>query len=360
MSSVYFDPGLGGDGSTVSDDADPTTGLASGGHRSRFVPALSNLVSVSRAAVNAANAAAASLQAATYAGSSTSALVVGPGSKTITTQAGKGWFVGQWLQLVAAGGAWLVGQVVSYNGTTLVLDASWFGGSGTVAHWTILPGSPWNVNSAQVTAKLAELTAWQTAAQLDWPFHRLSRNQFGNLSGEDLAGWQTYRTKVKVSVKRDIVSGIAWADRDDEARTILTAMGMSQAVHFMPHVRVLRMTWQKEAGADNVVLPFQIMPARSVLTVASYARLINGALANGPNAMYLAGITREWGLCGRHCEPSTAGDYMHVHPFCQTDTGEVELILPAAVAGRFPLDRANPRWGWFDHRSALTNFDISI
>ena len=46
MSSVYFNPSVGGDGSTVTDDNNPTTGLGDGGHRTRFVPALSQVVAV--------------------------------------------------------------------------------------------------------------------------------------------------------------------------------------------------------------------------------------------------------------------------------------------------------------------------
>ncbi|MDR2451004.1 MAG: hypothetical protein LBE85_04365, partial [Candidatus Accumulibacter sp.] len=46
MSSVFFDPEVGGDGSTVSDDADPATGLRNYGWTTRFVPALSQLVAV--------------------------------------------------------------------------------------------------------------------------------------------------------------------------------------------------------------------------------------------------------------------------------------------------------------------------
>ena len=40
MASVTFPPEVGGSGLTVTDDANPTTGLANGGHRARFVPAL--------------------------------------------------------------------------------------------------------------------------------------------------------------------------------------------------------------------------------------------------------------------------------------------------------------------------------
>ncbi|WP_306603943.1 hypothetical protein [Azonexus sp.] len=46
MSEVFFDPAVGGDGSTVSDDGNPATGLANSGHRTRFVPALAQIVAV--------------------------------------------------------------------------------------------------------------------------------------------------------------------------------------------------------------------------------------------------------------------------------------------------------------------------
>ena len=57
MASVYFDPSVGGDGSTVTDDNNATTGLGAGGHRTRFVPALSQTVAVSAYTVAAANTA---------------------------------------------------------------------------------------------------------------------------------------------------------------------------------------------------------------------------------------------------------------------------------------------------------------
>ncbi len=60
MSSVYFDPAVGGDGSTVSDDSNPSTGLANGGHRTRFVPAMANIVGVGTFALNKATAASSS------------------------------------------------------------------------------------------------------------------------------------------------------------------------------------------------------------------------------------------------------------------------------------------------------------
>ena len=52
MESATFPPEVGGSGLTVTDDANPTTGLANGGHRKRFVPALSQVVAVASNTVN--------------------------------------------------------------------------------------------------------------------------------------------------------------------------------------------------------------------------------------------------------------------------------------------------------------------
>ena len=60
MESVEFLTSVGGDGSIVTDDANPTTGLANGGHRLRFVPALSQVVAVAGNTVTKATEAAAS------------------------------------------------------------------------------------------------------------------------------------------------------------------------------------------------------------------------------------------------------------------------------------------------------------
>ena len=54
MASVNFPPDVGGSGLTVTDDANPTTGLANGGHRARFVPALAQVVAVAQHVVDTA------------------------------------------------------------------------------------------------------------------------------------------------------------------------------------------------------------------------------------------------------------------------------------------------------------------
>lgn len=75
MASVTFSSAIGGDGSTVTDDSSPTTGLGGGGHRTRFVPCLTQMVNVTNYAAGRATAAAssASAAAASASGAATSA-----------------------------------------------------------------------------------------------------------------------------------------------------------------------------------------------------------------------------------------------------------------------------------------------
>lgn len=53
--SVTFPVALGGDGSTVTDDANPDTGLANDGHLRRLIPAFSQTIKIAGKAVEAAS-----------------------------------------------------------------------------------------------------------------------------------------------------------------------------------------------------------------------------------------------------------------------------------------------------------------
>lgn len=154
MSSVYFDPAVGGDGSTVSDDSNGSTGLGSGGHRARFVPALGQFVTIAQtvltqatAAAETANAAAATTLAApgTSATSATS-LEIGLGSKTLTIEVGKSLVVGMSLKIAstASPGNWMAGDVTSYiSGTgALEVNSVLISGSGTLDAWTVSVTAP--------------------------------------------------------------------------------------------------------------------------------------------------------------------------------------------------------------------------
>lgn len=149
MASVTFAPAVGGDGSTVSDDSNPTTGLANDGHKTRFVPALAQVVAVASNVLSNANAAAASAASALNApgtnATSTTSNTLGTGSKSFTIQTGKTFAVGQ--PLIAVDSAnpttkYLLGQITAFNSGTgaLTILVTDFAGTGTVSSWIIALG----------------------------------------------------------------------------------------------------------------------------------------------------------------------------------------------------------------------------
>lgn len=54
MSSVTFPVDLGGNGLTYTDDADPSTGMANGGHETRFIPCVAQAVAMAESAADSA------------------------------------------------------------------------------------------------------------------------------------------------------------------------------------------------------------------------------------------------------------------------------------------------------------------
>jgi hypothetical protein len=73
MSSVTFSTGVGGDGSTVTDDNNATTGLREGGWKTRFVPCFTQQVAVANYIVTKAGEASTSATAASSSATSAAA-----------------------------------------------------------------------------------------------------------------------------------------------------------------------------------------------------------------------------------------------------------------------------------------------
>jgi hypothetical protein len=86
-----------------------------------------------------ASAQAAAAMAASFAGTSTSSVAVGLGEKTFVTQSGEQYTAGIFVTVVSSGSPsnFMFGQVVSYTGSSLVVNVQSTGGSGTYASWNI-------------------------------------------------------------------------------------------------------------------------------------------------------------------------------------------------------------------------------
>ena len=135
--SVTFSTAIGGDGSTVTDDNNATTGLRDGGWRTRFVPCFTNQVAIANYVVNTATSV---LGGATTNSTSTTSLAIGTGSKSLTlVESGKAYIVGQYVIIASTASPtnYMVGQVTSFSGTSLVVNVTVINGSGTIAAWSI-------------------------------------------------------------------------------------------------------------------------------------------------------------------------------------------------------------------------------
>lgn len=83
--------------------------------------------------------AAASAYQLSVTGTSTTSVLIGTGSKSLTTQTGLGFVVGMTLRIANSSANFMTGDVTSYNSGTgaLVVNVTAVAGSGTLASWTI-------------------------------------------------------------------------------------------------------------------------------------------------------------------------------------------------------------------------------
>ncbi|MEW9586618.1 hypothetical protein [Paraburkholderia sp. DGU8] len=155
---VTFPTNVGGDGSTVTDDSNPTTGLANGGFRTRLLPMFTNIINIanwvlgcaSSASISASNAAASAATAVNAPGTSatsTTSLTIGTGAQTLTVQSGKSLVVGMFVTVAntASPANVMYGAITAYNSATgaLTVNVAEALGAGTFAAWTVaLSGAP--------------------------------------------------------------------------------------------------------------------------------------------------------------------------------------------------------------------------
>lgn len=132
--------------------------------------------SASSAAASANAAAVAAAQSSAMTGTSTTSLAVGTGSKSLTTQAGKAFLVGQFVIVASSASPanYMHGQVTAYNSGTGAMTVSVvaIGGSGTLAAWSITPSNApsksfaiVNTSSSTYTASTGEWVMCQGALQ---------------------------------------------------------------------------------------------------------------------------------------------------------------------------------------------------
>lgn len=152
MASVTFPVAVGGDGSTYTDDANASTGLANGGHRTRLVPMLAQVVAMAQnaaaSATSANTSAASALAASGLSATSSTSITFSTGAKSLTIQTGKQFVVGQWVYLTDnadPANRWLHGTISAFTQATgaMTVQVVRFMGTGSASAWAVLPASPY-------------------------------------------------------------------------------------------------------------------------------------------------------------------------------------------------------------------------
>jgi hypothetical protein len=167
MSSVTFSTTVGGDGSTVTDDDDATTGLRNGGWRTRFVPALAqevavaaNAVASATAALSSKNAAAASASTATTQASNASTSATNASNSATAAAASYDSFDDRYLGVKTSDPS------VDNDGNALLVGALYWNSATSV--FKVWSGSAWitNLTSNQFGTNVATFLQTPSSANL--------------------------------------------------------------------------------------------------------------------------------------------------------------------------------------------------
>lgn len=101
-----------------------------------YSAAMESTLNTMKTAVDDINANASQYNVATTT-TSASSVLIGTGAKTFTVASGLGFVVGMTLRIANTSANFMTGEVTSYSSTTLVVNVTSVGGSGTLASWTI-------------------------------------------------------------------------------------------------------------------------------------------------------------------------------------------------------------------------------
>lgn len=256
-------------------------GMAAGGHRVNFTPSLQDAARIASAIALAASAAdtsatAASSSAASAAnsvaaltGTSTTSISIGTGSKTFTTQANKLFTVGSFVLIESDANPtinYMEGQVTAYSGTSLTINATVVGGSGSHSDWTILGrvGAPGVQGSTGLTGAMG------TTPALQWAFgNGTSDSDPGN--GTFLINNATYSAATFLyfdNLDTNGASATTWLDALDDSTTT-----SNRGTLFVQEIGTTHYAAFTVTGAVVDGTGYRKVPVAHVMS--------NGALTNG-------------------------------------------------------------------------------
>jgi hypothetical protein len=159
-----------------------------------YSSAVENSLTDTKKAIDDINANASQYNVATSTTSSSSVLI-GTGAKTFTVPAALGFVVGMTLRIANTSSNFMTGEVTSYTSTTLVMNITSVGGSGTFASWSISMAAVGASTAATISnapaGNIASTTVQAAINELD--SEKLS-NAAGAVTGTNLENITTAQT----------------------------------------------------------------------------------------------------------------------------------------------------------------------
>ncbi len=174
------------------------------------------------------------------------------------------------------------------------------------------------------------------------PYYRLSKNQrLTGTTGSVPDHWLS-NSGCTYTLVQSVVDSTAWADRTNEERELLTAMGRAEQAYVYDEFHIWRLDWVMDENDANPFTLYQAVNGVNAVSVAAFTKILSGDI----DGQWANGATNQWQLTGSHLG-FTQHKYHHIHGYPKTPTGSVLLALPAAIAGYINFDPKT--WGVFPY-----------
>jgi hypothetical protein len=204
-----------------------------------------------KSAVDDINANASQYNVATST-TSTSSVLIGTGAKTFTVPAGLGFVIGMTLRIANTSANFMTGEVTSYVGTSLVMNITAVGGSGTLASWNISMAAVGAATAASVSntpaGNIAATTVQAAINELDTEKLSSAANAVTdtNLSTVATAGTtgDSFNIPAVTITAKGRVSGVTTSAKITTGTVINTTSGLTHDFLSIP------------AGAKKITLMF--------------------------------------------------------------------------------------------------------
>lgn len=192
---------------------------------------------------------------------------------------------------------------------------------------------------ARMSAKESEVDQHIAQGLERQPSYRITKNQrllgnAGSINHWVSGGGCTY------SLVQEVSSSRPWAERTEEERALLTALGLGGVDYLYNSFNIWKVEWSTRSPTRIL---YQHINTSIKTTVAGMVKLLSG----GVSEHWAEGAVQgEWRLCGEQYARRNLG-YTYCHPHRTTDSGAMLFALPAVVTGSVPLEQGV--WGLYPY-----------